>query len=287
MTDVRLESVNDSPRTAAVALYFACVAGLVLRIAWLDEWNAVRWSVLVLFTLTAYADRVAPDMRNLRWGVVFFGVLSYAVTYLPDLWFSIAFRLNHAQNYLWNANDFMRTLPFNDGLFLSRHRVAWFSSLMRWVYVNGFDMVVWIPVVRSLVAFDARKMARYALSAHLIQFPLIMPFYTAIRVDEIWSVLGHRDLCERGWTDEVRRDLGANCFPSMHTSVAFAVLLLALREKSPVFRWAMSVYAGSIIFSTVYMEIHWLIDVAGGLLLGWGAVKLVDWLLARMPARAA
>src|SRR3954471_14675847 len=104
MTHVRLESVNDSPRSAAVALYFAFVAALILRIAWLDEWNAVRWSVLVLFTLTAYADRIAPDMRNLRLGVVFFGVLSYAVTYLPDLWFSIAFRLNHAQNYVWNAN---------------------------------------------------------------------------------------------------------------------------------------------------------------------------------------
>jgi membrane-associated phospholipid phosphatase len=153
---------------------------------------------------------------------------------------------------------------------------------MAWIYVNGFDMVVWIPVVRSLVAFDARKMARYALSAHLIQFPLIMPFYTAFRVDEVWCVLGDADRVGRGWSAEVARDLGANCFPSMHTSVAFAVLLVGLREKSAFYRRMMAAYATSIIFSTVYMEVHWLIDVAGGLALGWGSVKLVDRLLARI-----
>jgi membrane-associated phospholipid phosphatase len=156
---------------------------------------------------------------------------------------------------------------------------------MRWVYVTGFDMVVWIPLVRSLVAFDAVKVARYSLAAHLVQFPMIMPFYTAIRVDEVWSVLGHPDLCERGWTNEMRLNLGANCFPSMHTSVAFAVLLLALREKSRPFRWAMTVYATAIIVSTVYMEIHWLVDVAGGLLLGLAAVKVVDWALSRSLSR--
>jgi membrane-associated phospholipid phosphatase len=127
-----------------------------------------------------------------------------------------------------------------------------------------------------LLAFDARKMARYALCAHLVQFPMIMPFYATIRVDEVWSVLGHSDLLQRGWTDEQRLSIGANCFPSMHTSVAFAVMLLALREKSVWFRYMMVVYSTSIILSTMYMEVHWVIDVLAGLALGYAAVKLVD-----------
>jgi membrane-associated phospholipid phosphatase len=284
MTHARLDTPDDRPGRVALALYFACVAGFIARIAWLDEWSTMRWVVLALFTATFYRDRVEPDARSLRLGVVFFGVLSYAVTYLPNVWFSIAYRLNHAQHYLWNGNALMQALPGNDGRFLWSHRVEWFSRLMGWIYENGFDMVVWIPVVRALCAFDARKMARYALSAHLVQFPLIMPFYTMIRIDEVWCVLGDPDRCQRGWSDEVKRDLGANCFPSMHTSVAFAILLLALREKSPLYRRLMVVYASSIIFSTVYMEIHWLFDVAGGLLLGFVSVKLVDRLLARVDA---
>jgi membrane-associated phospholipid phosphatase len=282
---------TKAPSLAMVA-YFGAVAAMVARIAWLDGWSLASWSVLLLFTLSARADRVqAPSARELTLGVVFFGVLSAAVQYLPDLWFAIAYRLNHAEHYLWNVNAMMQALPGNDGAFLWSHRSAPLSRLMGWVYVTGFDMVVWIPVVRSLVAFDARKMARYALAAHLIQFPLIMPFYTAIRADEVWSVLGHPDRLARGWSDEVRLDLGANCFPSMHTSVAFAILLLGLRERSVLFRRCMVVYASSIIFSTVYMEVHWLLDLVGGVALGAASVNLVDrlfaWLQRRELAAAA
>lgn len=270
----------------AIGLYLAAVAALTARIAHLDGWGLAAWAVVLGFALTFAPDRVeSPRLRSLVVGVSIWGGLTWSIAYLPDLWFRIANHLNHAENYLWRANHAMAALPFNDGRFLWSHQYPPLTRFMRWVYVTGFDMVVWIPLVRSLVAFDAVKVARYSLAAHLVQFPMIMPFYTAIRVDEVWSVLGHPDMCERGWTDEMRLNLGANCFPSMHTSVAFAVLLLALREKSRPFRWAMTVYATAIIVSTVYMEIHWLVDVAGGLLLGFAAVKVVDFGLSRSLGR--
>ena len=267
---------RSAPSKAQIGVYLVAVAVMVLRIAHLDDWSAASWCALILFTLTALPDRVTPARAHLLSGVIFFGVLSTAVAYLPNLWFSIAYRLNHASHYLWNANSAMARIPGNDGDFLWSHDTAVGLTVMRWIYLTGFDMVVWIPVVRSLIGFDAVRTARYALAAHLVQFPLIMPFYTAIRVDEVWSVLGHADRAGRGWTDEVRRDLGANCFPSMHTSVAFAVLLLARREQSRAFRWMMIAYCTSIIVSTVYLEIHWLADVAGGILLGGLSVRLTD-----------
>jgi membrane-associated phospholipid phosphatase len=264
----------------------AAVVALTARIAHLDGWGWAAWAVVLGFAATFPPDRVeSPRLRSLVVGVAIWGGLTWSIAYLPDLWFRIANRMNHAENYLWHANDAMAALPFNDGRFLWSHQYPPLTRLMRWVYLTGFDMVVWIPLVRSLVALDAVKVARYSLAAHLVQFPMIMPFYTAIRVDEVWSVLGHPDLCERGWTNEMRLNLGANCFPSMHTSVAFAVLLLGLREKSRPFRWAMTGYATAIIVSTVYMEIHWLVDVAGGLLLGLAAVKIVDWGLSRSLGR--
>ena len=117
MNEARSSWLEARPNNAVVLLYFAGVIGLVARIATLDEWNTPRYCVLGLFLATALGDRVAPNTRNLVLGVAFFGVLNYAVTYLPDLWFSIAFRLNHAQNYLWNANATMRAIPGNDGRF--------------------------------------------------------------------------------------------------------------------------------------------------------------------------
>jgi len=41
----------------------------------------------------------------------------------------------------------------------------------------------------------------------------------------------------------------------------------------------------AIIYSTVYLEIHWVIDLFAGALLGWTAVALSDWLLRRLPLR--
>ncbi len=269
-----------APSRVLIAFYLLAVAGMVLRIALLDEWSAASWCTLIAFAATAGADRLTPTKRQLAGGVLFFAVLCSAVAYLPNLWFEIAFQLNHASHYLWNANATMAKIPGNDGRFLWSHDSERALSLMRWVYLSGFDLVVWIPVVRSLFGFDAVKTARYALGAHLIQFPLIMPFYTAFRVDEVWTVLGHADRCARGWSEEVQHDLGANCFPSMHTSVAFAVLLISLREKSLTYRAMMIVYSLAIILSTVYLEIHWLVDVAGGILLGTVSVRIADTMIA-------
>jgi membrane-associated phospholipid phosphatase len=270
----------------AIGVYLALVAAATARIAHLDGWEWPAWAVLFAFAATFAPDRVeSPEVRSLVIGVAIWGGLTFIVAYLPDLWFRIANGLNHAENYLFRPNQWMGRLPFNDGRFLWSHQYGPLTRLMRWIYITGFDMVLWIAIVRSLVAFDAFKVARYSIAAHLIQFPLIMPFYTAIRVDEVWSVLGDPDRCERGWTNEMRLNLGANCFPSMHTSVAFAIMLLALREKSRPFRWAMCIYASAIIVSTVYMEIHWLVDIAGGLLLGYAAVKITDRVLSRSFGR--
>jgi membrane-associated phospholipid phosphatase len=277
MTEALPNSIDSVPTRALRIAYFLAIAALLGRITWLDEWSVARWLVLLTFLCTLPADVLpSPSTRSLQYGALFFAGLSAAFTYLPDLWFKIAFQLNHAKNYVWDANAFMQTLPGNDAAFLWRHRVAWLSDSMGWIYENGFDMVVWIPVVRSLLAFDARKMARYALGAHLLQFPMIMPFYTLFRVDEVWSVLGHPDRLQRGWDTATRLNLGANCFPSMHTSVAFAILLLGLRERSRAFRVMMTVYASAIIVSTMYMEVHWVIDVLGGIGLAYAAVALTD-----------
>jgi membrane-associated phospholipid phosphatase len=278
---------TTAPSRLVIAFYFVAVAAMVLRIALLDDWSAASWCALIAFAATIGPDRLTPTKRQLAGGVLFFAVLCSAVAYLPNLWFEIAFQLNHASHYLWNANATMTKIPGNDGHFLWRHDSERALSVMRWVYLMGFDLVVWIPVVRSLVGFDAVKTARYALGAHLVQFPLIMPFYTAIRVDEVWTVLGHADRCARGWSDEVKRDLGANCFPSMHTSVAFAVLLISLREKSRAYRVMMIVYSLAIILSTVYLEIHWLVDVAGGILLGTVSVRIADAMIAYARSRSS
>jgi membrane-associated phospholipid phosphatase len=68
--------------------------------------------------------------------------------------------------------------------------------------------------------------------------------------------------------------------------MSFAMLLLAMREKSRAFRWTMGLYCSMIISSTLYLKIHWVIDVLAGMLFAWGIVKLADLLLYLLTEKA-
>ncbi|PSQ57503.1 phosphoesterase PA-phosphatase [Halobacteriales archaeon SW_8_68_21] len=73
-----------------------------------------------------------------------------------------------------------------------------------------------------------------------------------------------------------------NVFPSLHTSLSVAVLAVAWRSRRTHPRWtpAAAAVAVAVVFSTMYLGIHWLTDVAVGVALGVGsvaaAVRIVD-----------
>ena len=66
-------------------------------------------------------------------------------------------------------------------------------------------------------------------------------------------------------------NLNTNVFPSLHTSLSMTVMLFAWRTKSAYPRWLpIAVLLGtSVIASTMYLGIHWFIDVIGGIALGY------------------
>lgn len=67
-----------------------------------------------------------------------------------------------------------------------------------------------------------------------------------------------------------------NVFPSLHTSLAVVVLLIAWRSRREYPWWfaITGLVASSIVFSTMYLGIHWLIDVLAGVVLGVVAVTV-------------
>src|SRR5262249_54923365 len=57
-----------------------------------------------------------------------------------------------------------------------------------------------------------------------------------------------------------------DAFPSGHTAVSLVVLALGARLL-PTFRVPLAIVVGSIVFSTVYLSVHYVIDIAAGTLL--------------------
>lgn len=236
--------------------------------------------------------RVSQDCRSVSWKqflklgipLVLFPILMWQ--YFPPLWNDVVYWQLGTKIHLIDLDAFFQAIPGNNGWMFRVIQTPWLTGYFRWIYANGFTLPVLIPIFRSFFAKDTLKMARYSLSAHVLQFILIFPFYLTIHVNEVWYVLGQADGMARNLSAADAAVVVVNCFPSMHTSIAFAMLLLAWREKDQLFRWVWTFFCLSIIYSTLYLEIHWVTDVIAGILLALAAVKLGDWIIAKVQTKS-
>ncbi|WP_243734946.1 phosphatase PAP2 family protein [Paenibacillus turpanensis] len=265
---------------------------LIWQIGLSFHWDKKAWLLLLvcLIGVRKYANKqmspyffavVVPTL------VVFYFVSKSG----PGFWWGIADSLFKNSKHIWVWDDFMRSIPLNDAAWARFFHWDTLDYYMRWIYNLGFVLPLWLGIIYCVFSGRLADMFRFVLSGHIMQLPLILPFYNLILLREVWWVKGQPDLLLREFADENAKLVTVmNCFPSMHTSIAFAMMLLALRQKDPVFKWVMAVYCGSIIWSTLYLQIHWVLDLFAGMLFAYGVVKLADGIVylvkeKLMPAR--
>jgi membrane-associated phospholipid phosphatase len=270
-------------RRIYVGFLIALVVAIIIAISRVEDWVWYNWIFLAFLLLDYRKDQKEIEwVRFLPKGILLLGIPYLVYKFAPAFWYMVAKWEFHNVHHLWNWNELFQKIPFNNGAIFRIYHPDWMTVFLRWVYRYGFALALWVAVIRSFLARDGRKMLRYVLSGHTIQLPLILPFYMTILLQEVWYVQGDPDGMARHFTPEQADYYTQNCFPSMHTSISVAVLLLALRERGKWFKWTMVTYCVLIVYSTLYLEIHWVLDVLGGIVLGYAAVKLSDLLLAKI-----
>jgi len=245
---------------------------------------------LFLFALLLFS-RYKQDQVDMSWKkflpigltIYAFSLISNSIQY--QAWTALENWEVKTNPHPFALDHFMNTIPFNDAAFTRFYQPEWLTELMQWCYGYGFAVSVTFCIMRSFFAKNAKKMIQYILATFFLQFPLIVPFYTLFDVNEVWYVNHHPDGLERGLHYPGVLYIVHNCFPSMHTSIAFAVLLVSLKEKDALFKWAKIIYSILIIYSTMYLEIHWVVDVIGGLLFAYGTVKLSEYIMRKLPKK--
>jgi membrane-associated phospholipid phosphatase len=167
----------------------------------------------------------------------------------------------------------------------------WLRAPMTLVYVGGYPAIIILAVMVPLWLDDGRT-ARRALSCYALSFAAALPFYLLFPVDEVW----HHDASVENIINSypfVRDHLYSfnelnNCFPSLHTAISVALAAVVWTSPAPRrFRLFAAGLASGIVFSTVYLGIHWVTDVAAGLLLAAGVVQVSErWWAGSAPAPA-
>lgn len=163
---------------------------------------------------------------------------------------------------------------------------------LAFVYLVGFPYIIISTTAISVWRNDGVR-ARRAATAYALCYAFALPFYLFLPVNEVWF---HLDPANGGSVQQlalhypiVRESLYAfneinNCFPSLHTGISVAMALVA--RGVPRFGTFAAVWASLIVFSTMYLGIHWVTDVVAGIVLAILMVRLAKRIWPDAPIAA-
>lgn len=141
------------------------------------------------------------------------------------------------------------------------------------VYILLFPQAVIVSLAIYTIDRD-RPAMRQLLWGFAANYALALPFYLFFPVSEAWSLFPHDPITLRmdavsPILMEAYRPLSGidNCFPSLHTSLAVTMHLVAWDHPRPRLVPFLAGVAGLTVASTLYLGIHWAFDVAAGILL--------------------
>ena len=155
------------------------------------------------------------------------------------------------------------------------------TAYFGFVYVFGYTFLLTFPVVAYLLAEGPRPV-RVLLTAYILNYGFGLVCYV------LFVAYGPRNfmpelvepLLYTAWPQSQllvqQVNTNTNVFPSLHTSLSVTVVLVAVRFRGISPRWApVAVFlAASVVFSTMYLGIHWATDVVAGAAVGWASVAL-------------
>jgi membrane-associated phospholipid phosphatase len=155
---------------------------------------------------------------------------------------------------------------------------------LSFVYVIGYGFLLTFPLVAYLLLDDLRAL-RVTVLAYTINYLTGLLFYSVFvafgprnympgQVEELLYVVWPQ--IEFLTTDI---NTNTNVFPSLHTSLSVTIALLAwwTRDSYPQWLYVSVPLAACVIFSTMYLGLHWMTDVVVGMLLGIASVVVAMW----------
>lgn len=157
------------------------------------------------------------------------------------------------------------------------------TAFFSYVYVYGYVFLLVFPLVAYL-ALENKRPLRITLYAYALNYGLGLLCYLVIVAYGPRNVMP--DLVEpllystfpeyQHLTRQVNRN--TNVFPSLHTSLAVTVALVAHRTRDVYSLWSplAGVLALCVALSTMYLGIHWASDVIAGVVLAAISVALAE-----------
>lgn len=160
----------------------------------------------------------------------------------------------------------------------------WLTVTLTHFYVAGFMFICYVSVF-YFAYFDDRWMADRVTLTIAWVYILAVPFYLFFNVRVTGAYIPEMETLAYSLNPEIsdwfrRIDPFTNCMPSLHIGIPYAVWLCIKRfdhdERWALYRKIVLGYVILTIFTIIYLGIHWILDIAGGMIVASIAVNLAD-----------
>ncbi len=154
------------------------------------------------------------------------------------------------------------------------------ASFFVCMYIIVYPFTLWFTPFYFLLTdeYKALKLFSYGL---LVMYLCALPFYLFLPITNVYTYYHNTSLLNET-IPGVEQFLYAttttnNCFPSLHTAMTILIAVSMMFTKNLRLKYTTTVCAILVVLSVIYLGIHWLTDVLGGILL----VSIVVYLLKR------
>lgn len=261
-----------TPADKVVICYFAIMSLLVLG----SLQGTEHWGLLLALHLSVIAAIVWMSGLSLhsRVGGVIRGW--YALLLVPLSFKELEYLVPRI-----NPVDLDHQLAAMDLTLLGVHPTIWLERITHPALTELFQLAYityyFFPLALGIPLWRRLRIGEF----HTVLFGLVLAFYLSylgyIAVPAIgprFILNGNQTIPLQGvlffqtirdtldWAEGITRD----CFPSGHTAIALVVVYYASRFNRRLF-WVLLPIASALIFSTVYLRYHYVVDVAAGVLL--------------------
>jgi len=164
--------------------------------------------------------------------------------------------------------------------------VHWFSQLWTpvliyffvFVYIGLYPFMLWFTLLYFIMVNEKKAMKTFACSLVGI-YAIALPFYLFVPITNVYNYYGTPSALnmvipsiEQFFYTTTTTN---NCFPSLHVAVSLLLVKTVSLTNNKRFIYLTYFCAICVICSVIYLAIHWITDVIGGILLTLGVFYLI------------
>jgi len=174
-------------------------------------------------------------------------------------------------------------------VWLQRITSPWLTELLQWIYATDY----FLPLVLVLILYLRKRRLPFQKSVFILITGYLLSYFGYFLIPAIGPrfTIAHSVPLPGVFIREKLRDLiycleacPRDCFPSGHTEIPLLTLWLAHRYQRKLFWIYLPIVIG-MLFSTVYLRFHYVIDIIAGAALAGGIILVTRFMESRKRKR--